>query len=85
MRLFDHGSVAAGKSRPDGPGAILIAYARANRGELTSATPGNGTTPHLTPKIFQMMGEGCSSSTCPVAARRRRCRAWSPAIATVKG
>jgi tripartite-type tricarboxylate transporter receptor subunit TctC len=37
--------------------AELIAYARANPGRLTSATQGNGTTPHLTSEMFQMIAK----------------------------
>jgi hypothetical protein len=39
----------------DSPGAMLIGYAR--RGRLTSATKGNGTTSHLTSKMFQTMAK----------------------------
>jgi tripartite-type tricarboxylate transporter receptor subunit TctC len=37
--------------------ADFIAYARANPGEITSATQGNGTTSHLTSAMFQMMAK----------------------------
>jgi tripartite-type tricarboxylate transporter receptor subunit TctC len=37
--------------------ADLIAYARANPGEITSATQGNGTTSHLASALFQMMAK----------------------------
>src|SRR5256886_11055666 len=37
--------------------AELIAYAKANPGKLTCATQGNGTTPHLTAELFQMMAD----------------------------
>jgi len=35
----------------------LIAYARANPGNISSATQGNGTTSHLTSAMFQMMAQ----------------------------
>jgi tripartite-type tricarboxylate transporter receptor subunit TctC len=33
----------------------LIAYAKANRGELTMGSPGVGTSPHLSGELFKLM------------------------------
>jgi tripartite-type tricarboxylate transporter receptor subunit TctC len=40
---------------------------------------GNGTTSHLTAELFQLMAK-VKLRHIPIAARRRRCRACSPAI-----
>ena len=36
--------------------AELIDYLKQNPGKVTAATQGNGTTPHLTSELFQLMG-----------------------------
>ena len=36
----------------------FIAYAKANPGKLNMASPGNGSTPHVTGELFKMM-TGC--------------------------
>src|SRR5215510_8267206 len=33
----------------------FIAYAKANPGKLNMASPGNGSTPHVTGELFKMM------------------------------
>ena len=51
--------------------ADLVAAAKAKPGELTFASPGNGTVAHLAGELFQTAA-GSSSSTFPTKARRRR-------------
>ena len=47
----------------------FIDNAKANPGKVTFATPGIGTTPHLTAELFKQMA-GSTSPTCPIAAWR---------------
>jgi tripartite-type tricarboxylate transporter receptor subunit TctC len=51
--------------------AELIAFAKANPGRVNMATPGTGTSPHVSGELFKMM-TGVKWCTCPTAARRPR-------------
>ncbi len=61
--------------------AGFIAHAKANKGKLSFASAGHGSTLHLAAELFQRMA-GSRWCTCPIAAQPRRSTISSPAAST---
>ena len=52
--------------------AEFIAYAKANPGKINMSSSGSGNLSHLAGELFQMMTGADMTSTCRIAACRRR-------------
>ena len=60
------------KNLPADDAKSLVAWLKANPDKATAGTGGVGSPPHISGIFFQKM-TGTPSSSCPTAARRRRC------------